>query len=66
MATENSDFWKGFHEALSLVSQQIDIFLATGYNEARTRDELLDLKCHINELRDMSGSLNDLTRSLSG
>lgn len=63
---ENSDFWNGFLEALVLVDQQVDIFLATGYNETRTHDELLDLKCKINELREMSGSINEIPVGVSG
>ena len=52
-----SEFWLGFIEALDSVNTEIDKFLATGYNEARIKDELLDLKCRINELRELPGEI---------
>lgn len=51
---ETADFWEGFSEALNLVAVEVDKIMATGYNDRRAQDELLDVICSINGLKRMA------------
>lgn len=51
---ETSDYWEGFHEALVLMGIEVDKIMAVGYNDRRSNDQMLDIKCKINDLKEMA------------